>query len=186
MFKHKPFDTSASIPSRRATVHIYSEFLGAMAISWGLTLSRKDLGLSVSQYSLIISTTVSEQMHQREKVSTSWLFFCWKLSSLLCYYFGRRNAIPKGRETDGPIPNCRSSVSRLYATSVINSAGSTQSNQMPKLRPCTPISVCGHGCFTVQSGVWAPVCRALQKRRLSPYCCYWSKLRWRTAAENLR
>lgn len=46
MFKQKTFDTSASAASKRATLHIFPEFLGAMAIACGLTLSVKDLGLS--------------------------------------------------------------------------------------------------------------------------------------------
>lgn len=40
------------------------------------------------------------------KDTTSWLCSGWQLSSLLCYNFGKRNAYPKGRETDGPSPDC--------------------------------------------------------------------------------
>lgn len=46
MFKQKLVDISATPASRRATLHIYPKFLAVMAIACGLTLPRKDLGLS--------------------------------------------------------------------------------------------------------------------------------------------
>lgn len=92
------------------------------------------------QYILIICSTVSEQMCQRESSEcTFWLCLGWQLSCLLCYYSWRRNANPKGRETGGPIPNCCSFY--LCATFRMSCVGSKQAIRMPKLKPCTPASV---------------------------------------------
>lgn len=72
---------------------------------------------------------------------------------------------PKGGRQLALFQIFRSSVSRLCATSMMSCVGRKESNQMPKLRPCTPVSVCEQGCFTVQSGVCIQVYRAWQKRR---------------------
>ncbi len=92
-----------------------------------------------SQYSLMSRSAWSEQMHRREK--SECLPVVFGLTALLAalLLLWEEECKPQGeRETDGPIPNCRSFVSRLCATYVMRCAGNKQPNQMPKPKPCTP------------------------------------------------
>lgn len=153
MLKQKPFDTSASPPSEWATLHIYPEFLGAMAIAFGLTLSRKDLGLSpfslkwdalVWQCSFnYLQDSMWTHKPERKKRKVSLLVMDWQLVSLLCYYFKKRNANPKGgKETDGPILNCHSPLFRPFSTSMMCCLWTVEwANKLDKLKACSPISV---------------------------------------------
>lgn len=92
-----------------------------------------------------------EQMYWRK--NNDYLLVMFELTALLSalLLLWEEECQPQGER--GPIPD-----------SLMSCVDSMQSNQMPKLRPCTPISVGEHGCFTVQSGVCVFRCTGLCRK----------------------
>lgn len=72
---------------------------------FGLTLSRKDLGLSLLPPKVAWFRTLCEKTHKRWK--TSWSCLGWQRSLLLCYYCDGRNSKPQRGGGLGRWPNSR-------------------------------------------------------------------------------